>query len=118
MMKNLEADNYLDLVCQDCSKAFQGCKGNYHKMKRCPECQEIFEKTRERFDKIIEHDPYVDLVQAVIEQTRRDMKFKKKLDEGLDPREFIQSGGIQLWLRSVGIGVRPSMNKQIERMLR
>jgi hypothetical protein len=46
------------------------------------------------------------------------MKFKKKLDEGLDPREFIQNGGIQLWLRSVGIGVRPSMNKMIERMLR
>ncbi len=118
MMNNLERDNYLDLTCQDCGQPFQGCKGNYHKMKRCPECRDLFEKERKRPDKLIEHDPYVDLVQAVIDQTRRDMKFKKKLDEGLDPREFVQSGGIQLWLRSVGIGVRPSMNKQIERMLR
>jgi predicted amidophosphoribosyltransferase len=118
MMNNLEQDNYLELVCQDCGKPFEGCKGNYHKMKRCPECRDLFEKERKRPDKIIEHDPYVDLVLAVIDQTRRDLKFKKKLDEGLDPREFIQNGGVQLWLRSIGIGVRPSMTKQIERMLR
>ena len=118
MMNNLERDNYLDLTCEDCGQPFQGGKGNYHKMKRCPECRDIYEKSRKRPDKVIEHDPYVDLVRAVIDQTRRDIKFKKKLDEGLDPREFVQNGGIQLWLRSIGIGIRPSMDKQIERMMR
>ena len=119
MMNNLERDNYLELVCKECGKPFEGCKGNYHKMKRCPECRDLFEKKRKRTDKIVEAlPPEYKLALAVIEQTRRDMKFKKKLDEGLDPREFVQNGGVQLWLRSIGIGVRPSMNKQIERMLR
>jgi len=87
-------------------------------MKRCPECRDLFEKERKRPDKVIEHDPYVDLVKAVIEQARLDINHNKRFEEGLEPREFIQNGGVQLWLRSIGIGVRPSMTKQIERMLR
>lgn len=118
MMNNLEPDNYLELTCKDCGQPFQGCNGNYHKMERCIPCREKFEKGRKRPDKIVEHDPYVDLVQAVIDQARRDMRTKKRFEDGLEPREFIQNGGVQLWLRSIGIGVRPSMNKQIERMLR
>jgi len=113
MMNNLNYEKTTTKTCK-CGQEFESTGAE----KMCEACRKRFYEHRPRQDKIIEHDPYVDLVRAIIEQAKKDAHTKTHWDEGLEPREFIQNGGVQLYLRSIGIGIRPSMNQAIQKLTR
>ncbi len=66
-------------------------------------------------------DPTVDLVGAIIRQAKNDLEWQRKLSSDMqaldiaecDAREFIEDGGIELWLRALGLGVQPSLAKKL-----
>ena len=90
--------------CIDCGDKFEVSFHNAGRKVRCDSCALIHDAERHQQDPL---PPEFKLALAVIKSSRAEKD-----------HDFIQNGGIQLWLRSGGIGVRPSMNKMIERMLR
>jgi hypothetical protein len=96
-------EDMVEKECVDCGDLFSVPVQNAGRKERCDSCAVIHDAQRHK----IEHDPEIDLVKAVISSALKD-----------HDRDFIQNKGIQLWLRSVGIGVTPSMNKRIESMVR
>jgi hypothetical protein len=94
-------DDLVEKECIDCGDIFEVPVQNAGRKERCDSCAETHNSQRHR----IERDPEIELVKAVISSALKD-----------HDREFIQNNGIQLWLRAVGIGITPSMNKRIEKM--
>ena len=66
-------------------------------------------------------DPTVDLVFAVINKALEDRDWQRKLNpDGHElslvdcgAREFIEDGGVELWLKALGIGLQPSLAKAV-----
>ena len=67
-------------------------------------------------------DPVVDLVYAIIQTALDDRDWQRKTNpDGHElslvdcgAQEFIEDGGIELWLGALGVGVQPSMIKAIK----
>ena len=66
-------------------------------------------------------DPIVDLVYAVIQNALDDRDWQRKTNpDGHElslvdcgAREFIEDGGVELWLAALGIGLQPSLVKMV-----
>lgn len=115
------------LYCDECGKPQTSVDGRQRKV-LCDECKEVRKKevsnrcnrsrgyVQYKFD-----DPVIDLVYAVINQAQIDRAWQRKHNgdgEALNlcdcgAEAFIQDSGVELWLAALGIGVRPSMSRQI-----
>ena len=121
--------DYVHTFCAECGTPLSV---NNHATKRplCDDCsREARQETaRKKYTKraVMPNrygDPTVDLVYAVINQALDDRDWKRRFNpDGHElslvdcgAREFIEDGGIELWLGALGIGVRPSMSRQIRR---
>lgn len=70
-------------------------------------------------------DPHVNLVYAILQQAERDAAWSKRHESDnstLDivecgAREFIEDGGVELWLEALGLSIRPSMRAVIREMV-
>jgi len=98
-------DDIVEKECVDCGLMFEVKKNVVGVAKRCPTCAQIQVYEYHHKMQQVERDPEIELVKAVIQSALKEKD-----------REFIQNNGIQLWLRAVGIGITPSMNKRIESM--
>lgn len=122
--------DYVYTFCADCGTPLSV---NNHATKRplCEDCKReaLQESSRKKYVKRGAGmprrygDPTVDLVFAVIQQALDDRDWQRKSNpDGHElslvdcgAREFIEDGGVELWLGALGIGVRPSMSRQIRR---
>ena len=122
--------DYVYTFCADCGTPLSV---NNHATKRplCEDCKReaLQESSRKKYVKRGAGmprrygDPTVDLVYAVIQQALDDRDWQRKSNpDGHElslvdcgAREFIEDGGVELWLAALGIGVRPSMSRQIRR---
>ena len=121
--------DYVHTFCAECGTPLSV---NNHATKRplCEDCKREarVENDRRKYAKkaIIPNrygDPTVDLVYAVIQQALDDRDWQRKSNpDGHElslvdcgAREFIEDGGIELWLGALGVGVQPSMIEQIRR---
>lgn len=124
-----EDTDYVYTFCADCGTPLSV---NNHATKRplCEDCKREAKKATEhkKYAKQTAMprrygDPTVDLVYTVIQQALDDRDWQRKSNpDGHElslvdcgAREFIEDGGVELWLAALGIGVRPSMSRQIRR---
>ena len=122
--------DYVHTFCAECGTPLSV---NNHATKRplCEDCKReaLQESSRKKYVKRGAGmprrygDPTVDLVYAVIQQALDDRDWQRKSNpDGHElslvdcgAQEFIEDGGVELWLAALGIGVRPSMREQIRR---
>ena len=121
--------DYVYTFCAECGTPLSV---NNHATKRplCEDCKREAKQETERKKYLKKAvipnrygDPTVDLVYAVIQQALDDRDWQRKhhydgeilnmADCGA--QEFIEDGGIELWLGALGVGVKPSMIEQIRR---
>ena len=95
-------------ICPDC-----GCEFSVNAMgkkkERCDACAD--KRNRELASEKkphVYHLPEVDFAKAVITKALIDCKHQ---DPGAI--EFVKDEGIELWLRSLGLNIRPSMSRMI-----
>ena len=97
-------------------------------VKYCPDCykEHVRQTSNENARKAgrvkyVFDDPIIDLVYAVLKTALDDRDWQRtfkpdKHDLNLvdcGAQEFIEDGGVELWLRALGINVRPSMSKRL-----
>ena len=120
-----------DYVYTSCAECGTPVSVNVHGTKRplCEDCKREAKQETER-KKYARRavmpnrygDPTVDLVYAVIQQALDDRDWQRKTNpDGHElslvdcgAREFIEDGGVELWLRMLGVGVQPSAIKRIK----
>jgi hypothetical protein len=98
-----ESDD-VEKYCEICGDPFTVDKRQGGHKSKCDKCQQEYqvEQAKNRYAcKTKFFDPECDLVFAVIEQAKRD-----------NDTEFLQDGA-PLWLRCLGINLRPSMLRQL-----
>ncbi len=122
-----------DYVYTWCAECGTPLSVNNHATKRplCEECKEESKKItrRKKYEKIAVMpnrfgDPCVDLVWAVINNALADREWQRKHNpDGHElslvecgAQDFIDDGGVELWLAALGIGIRNSMREKIREM--
>ncbi len=120
-----------DYVYTSCAECGTPVSVNVHGTKRplCEDCKREAKQETERKKYLKKAvipnrygDPTVDLVYAVIQQALDDRDWQRKTNpDGHElslvdcgAQEFIDDGGIELWLGALGVGVKPSMIKAIK----
>lgn len=119
-----------DYVYTSCAECGTPVSVNVHGTKRplCEDCKREAKQETER-KKYARRavmpnrygDPTVDLVYAVIQQALDDRDWQRKTNpDGHElslvdcgAREFIEDGGVELWLRAIGIGLQPSLARML-----
>ena len=113
--------------CDECGVPIESPDGRRRKT-LCADCRPIRQnqnsmKSNRNNGKVMYHfdDPIVDLVYAVIKQALDDRDWQRKTNpDGHElslvdcgAREFIEDGGVELWLAALGIGLKPSLVKMV-----
>jgi len=124
--------DYVDTYCSVCGVPLSVRKRGT-KRPLCKDCKREIQRERdhEKYVKKQDHklyfrfgDPVIDLVGAIIRQAENDAAWQRKfhadgqeLDlEECDANDFILDGGVELWLRAIGLGVQPSLLKKLNRL--
>ena len=119
--------DYVYTFCAECGTPLSV---NNHATKRplCEDCKREAKQETERKKYLKKAvipnrygDPTVDLVYAVIQQALDDRDWQRKTNpDGHElslvdcgAREFIEDGGVELWLAALGIGLQPSLVKMV-----
>jgi hypothetical protein len=119
--------DYVYTFCADCGTPLSV---NNHATKRplCEECRREAKRETEHKKYLRKTtfyarfgDPTVDLVYAVINHALEDRDWQRKFNPDGQPldlvecgaREFIEDGGVELWLGVLGLNIRPSMSRAI-----
>lgn len=108
-----------DLVekqCSVCGDVFVVNKKQASHKSRCNTCQAEYDyRRRHPSSKTTPEDPVVSLAEAVIKHAIAEAKSDNS-DTDLSAKAFIDDGGVELWLRALGLGVTPSMRRFIAEM--
>lgn len=124
------APETVTLHCDECGREMQSVDGRHRKV-LCQDCKA--ERIRRRMNarnrdrgitRYTFDDPCVDLVFAVIRQALEDRDWQRKFNPDghvlslveCGAQEFIEDGGVELWLAALGLNVRPSMSRRIREM--
>jgi transposase-like protein len=119
--------DYVDTYCSVCGAPLSVRKRGT-KRPLCEDCKRAIQRERDHEKYLAKSklyyrfgDPIVDLVGAIIRQAENDAAWQRRfrsdgqeLDlEECDAKDFILDGGVELWLRAIGLGVQPSLLKKL-----
>jgi hypothetical protein len=110
-MKWFEESTIQEKTCIDCWFTFIAPRNNQGRKIRCDACQIEHENESRKGRWENRTSPETELVKAFIQKTIHDCRCG---DRGA--QNYVDDGGIELWLRALGLDIRPSMSKQIREM--